>query len=150
MPKNFLKKIREEKGISQSKLASSVGVSKQLLSGFENGRSGVSNEVLGKIAKFLGVSSDYVLSGKNKGVVDGKDKENLAKAMSMAFDFYGEEFDKDTLIKIATQIYVLMVDFDDIRDDDGKIKSFKNHLAEDVANGLAAKCFLDSMFKKNN
>ena len=47
---NFLKKIREDKKIGQSELALRIGVSKQLLSGFENGRSGVSNEVLKKLA----------------------------------------------------------------------------------------------------
>jgi len=42
---NFLKKIREDKKIGQTELATRIGVTKQLLSGFENGRSGISNEV---------------------------------------------------------------------------------------------------------
>ena len=62
---NFLKKIREDKKIGQSELAVKIGVSKQLLSGFENGRSGISNEVLQKLADVLEVSSDAILTGKS-------------------------------------------------------------------------------------
>ena len=62
---NFLKKIREDKKIGQSELALRIGVSKQLLSGFENGRSGVSNEVLKKLAEALDVSPDAILIGKS-------------------------------------------------------------------------------------
>ena len=43
---NFLKKIRENKKIGQSELASKLGGRKQLLWGFENGRRGFSNKVL--------------------------------------------------------------------------------------------------------
>jgi transcriptional regulator with XRE-family HTH domain len=146
MSKNILKKIRKEKNISQIELANIAGVSKQLLSGFENGRSGISNDVLFKIANYLDVSSDYIITGKNKNIIDEQGKKILQKAMSIAFDFYGDEFDKETLIKISSEIYSLMVDFEEKYK---KLSSedFEEFLNNKIAVGLAAKCLLNSSKK---
>lgn len=143
MPKNFLKKIREEKKIGQTELALKVGVSKQLLSGFENGRSGVSNEVLRKLADALSVSPDAILSGKSQNPFDEKGRKKLTQAMTKTFNFYGDEFDKETTIKIATELYGLMVDFDEIKKEVAQ-KNFKKSLEEKIITGLAAQCFLNS------
>ena len=62
MPKNFLRQIREQKNIGQAELAQRIGVSKQLLSGFENGRSGVSHQVLRKIAELFQIAPDQKFS----------------------------------------------------------------------------------------
>ena len=95
---NFLKKIREDKKIGQSELATRIGVSKQLLSGFENGRSGVSNEVLKKLSEALDVSPDAILLGKSTKPFDDVGRRQLSEAMNMTFKFYGDEFDKDTIL----------------------------------------------------
>lgn len=139
---NFLKRIREERNIGQSELAEKVGVSKQLLSGFENGRSGISNEVLKKISDFLQVSIDTILSGKSSTPFDDKSRSQLSEAMRLTFKFYGDEFDKETIIKIATELYGLMVDFENLKVNSKK-EYFKNVLEEKIAQGLAAKCFLN-------
>jgi transcriptional regulator with XRE-family HTH domain len=138
---NFLKRIREERNIGQSELAEKVGVSKQLLSGFENGRSGISNEVLKKISDFLQVSTDTILNGKSSIPFDNKSRNQLSEAMRLTFKFYGDEFDKETIIKIATELYGLMVDFENLKVNSKK-EHFKKILEEKIAQGLAAKCFL--------
>ena len=138
---NFLKKIREDKNIGQSELASKIGVSKQLLSGFENGRSGVSNEVLKKLAEALDVSSDAILIGKSTKPFDDLGRKQLSEAMRMTFKFYGDEFDKDTIIKISTELYSIIVDFDELKND-AEREEFKKTLEEKIAIGLASKCFL--------
>jgi len=143
---NFLKRIREERNIGQSELAEKVGVSKQLLSGFENGRSGISNEVLKKISDFLQVSTDTILNGKSSIPFDNKSRNQLSEAMRLTFKFYGDEFDKETIIKIATELYGLMVDFENLKVNSKK-EYFKKILEEKIAQGLAAKCFL-SYFNK--
>jgi transcriptional regulator with XRE-family HTH domain len=143
---NFLKRIREERNIGQSELAEKVGVSKQLLSGFENGRSGISNEVLKKISDFLQVSTDTILNGKSSIPFDDKSRNQLSEAMRLTFKFYGDEFDKETIIKIATELYGLMVDFENLKVNSKK-EYFKKILEEKIAQGLAAKCFL-SYFNK--
>lgn len=143
---NFLKRIRKERNIGQSELAEKVGVSKQLLSGFENGRSGISNEVLKKISDFLQVSTDTILNGKSSTPFDDKSRNQLSEAMRLTFKFYGDEFDKETIIKIATELYGLMVDFENLKGDsngDSKKDFFKKILEEKIAQGLAAKCFLN-------
>jgi len=138
---NFLKKIREDKKIGQSELATKIGVSKQLLSGFENGRSGVSNEVLKKLSEALDVSPDAILLGKSNKPFDDVGRRQLSEAMNMTFKFYGDEFDKDTIIKISTELYGIIVDFDDLKNDSERDK-FKKSLEEKIAIGLASKCFL--------
>jgi len=139
---NFLKKIREDKKIGQSELASKIGVSKQLLSGFENGRSGISNEVLKKLADALDVSPDAILIGKSSKPFDEAGRKNLAEAMNMTFKFYGDEFDKDTIIKISTELFSIIVDFNQLKNDSER-ESFKKSLEDKIALGLASKCFLE-------
>lgn len=146
MSQNFLKQIREEKNISQSALAAKIGVTKQLLSGFEKGRSGVSNEVLCKLADVLGVTSDAILTGKSSRPFDEKGRQKLAEAMGLAFKIYGDQFDKDGLIKIATEIYGLMVDEDYAKGDLAK-KKLRESVEEKIFSGLAARAFLDSINK---
>ena len=141
MAQNFLKQIREAKNIGQSELAQKVGVSKQLLSGFEKGRSGISNEVLQKLSQELGVSGDTILSGKSSNPFDEKGRKKLAEAMNMVFEFYGNEFDKETIVRIATEVYGLMIDFDALNTKSAKIE-FRKLLEEKIAVGLAAKCLL--------
>lgn len=143
MRENYLKQIREQMNISQSVLAAKVGVTKQLISGFEQKRSGISNEVLRKISDVLGVSPDAILTGKSLKPFDESGRQKLTEAMSLAFKFYGDQFDKDFLIKIATEIYGLMIDFDFAKTDELKTK-FKNSLEEKVVLGLAAKALIDS------
>ncbi len=60
-----LKEIREERGISQIKLASAIGVSKAIVSLWENGlrEPTLSNLVL--LADFFGQSIDY-LAGRTE------------------------------------------------------------------------------------
>ena len=122
-------------------MASRIGVSKQLLSGFENGRSGISNEVLKKLAEALDVSSDAILIGKSTKPFDDLGRKQLSEAMRMTFKFYGDEFDKDTIIKISTELYSIIVDFDELKNDADR-EEFKKTLEEKIAIGLASKCFL--------
>jgi transcriptional regulator with XRE-family HTH domain len=138
---NFLKKIREDKKIGQSELAVKIGVSKQLLSGFENGRSGISNEVLQKLADALEVSSDAILTGKSIKPFSEIGRKQLSEAMNMTFKFYGDEFDRDTIIKVSTELYSIIVDFDELKNDADREK-FKKSLEEKIAIGLASNCFL--------
>ena len=138
---NFLKKIREDKKIGQSELAVKIGVSKQLLSGFENGRSGISNEVLQKLADALEVSSDAILTGKSTKPFNEIGRKQLSEAMNMTFKFYGDEFDRDTIIRVSTELYSIIVDFDELKNDADREK-FKKSLEEKIAIGLASNCFL--------
>lgn len=58
---NRIKKLRQEKNISQSALASYLGVTQQTVSAYESGDREPDLETLNKIADFFDVSVDYLL-----------------------------------------------------------------------------------------
>jgi transcriptional regulator with XRE-family HTH domain len=56
-----LKRIRTEKNISQSDIASSLGASRGFVSNIENGKTNPTLTTITKIAKAVGVSADELL-----------------------------------------------------------------------------------------
>ncbi len=56
-----LKQLREEKGFSQQDLADRADINKMLISKYETERSTPSMENLGKIAKALDITTDYLI-----------------------------------------------------------------------------------------
>lgn len=58
---NRIKKLRKESKIKQETLAQAAGIAAGFLSEVENGKKGVSMEVLGKLADYFDVSTDYLL-----------------------------------------------------------------------------------------
>lgn len=56
-----LKELREQKGLSQYKLADILGISQQRLSFYELGVNEPKNDMLTKIADYFGVTTDYLL-----------------------------------------------------------------------------------------
>lgn len=60
-----LKELREEKGLSQSQLAKLTHISQAAISLWEDGQRQPNAEVIIKMARFFGVSTDYIL-----GLVD--------------------------------------------------------------------------------
>lgn len=63
-----MKALRKAKDISIQKLAASVSMSPGYLSEVERGHSAVSGEKLARLAAELGVSADYLLSGRGEPV----------------------------------------------------------------------------------
>lgn len=59
----YVRKLREEKGLTQDQVAAKTGISYQFLSGMENGRENFSIDVLDSLARALGVSLTQVVSG---------------------------------------------------------------------------------------
>lgn len=58
------KKILEEKGIKTSDVARGIGVSNAILSDWKNGKTTPKTDTIKKIADYLGVSVDYLMTGK--------------------------------------------------------------------------------------
>lgn len=58
---SILKELRMEKGISQKKLATDIGVSIGLICYWETGQSEPTLSNIIKLAKYFGVTSDYLL-----------------------------------------------------------------------------------------
>lgn len=73
---NRIKEIRSKKGITQSELASYLGIAQNTLSYWENGKFDIDNVSLCKIADYFQVSVDYLL-GRDRDLVDTKDTLSL-------------------------------------------------------------------------
>lgn len=142
MSQNFLKKIREEKGVKASELARLVGVSRQNIYSYEQGV-GISNNVLIKIANALDVSANHILTGEESRSENAIKSEYLSKAMDMTYKFYeNDDLERSVMIKIATEIYNLIANYNKVKDSAHK-EIFEKSLQDKIIKGLAAKCFLE-------
>jgi len=56
-----LKELREEKGLSQTKLGEALGVDQTTISQYERGVREPNIQTIKKICDFFGVSADYLL-----------------------------------------------------------------------------------------
>lgn len=144
MPKNFLKQIRQEKGLRQADLARKTGLFKQNISDFEKGKQGFSKESLDKIADALDVSVNHILTGESDESLDKKSRARLEKAMTLA-GFY-VELGKETTIKIAAEIFNFLTAIDSCKSKSDQ-KKILNSLESKYITGLAAHCLINS--KKN-
>lgn len=61
-----LKKLRKEKRLTQGELASFLGISASAVGMYEQNRRSPSISDLSAIARFFGVSTDYLLENKNE------------------------------------------------------------------------------------
>lgn len=77
--KDRLKAARTDKGISQSKLATLVGVHVTNISRYERGENKPTASVLSKLADALGVSADFLMAGSTQDVANNSisDRELL-------------------------------------------------------------------------
>lgn len=65
-----IKKLRTEHDISQTQLAKELGVSKQSVSNWENDNIFPSIDMLTRIAKYFGVSCDYLLEMDSRILIE--------------------------------------------------------------------------------
>ena len=61
-----IREIRDKRGMTQDQLANQAKISKSFLSEIENNKRNVSSQALLRIAKILGASVDYLLTGESK------------------------------------------------------------------------------------
>ena len=70
-------KLRDEKGIKDSDVVKSTGITKSTFSDWKSGRSKPKNDKLQKIAEYFGVTVDYLMTGKEEA--KEKDPELTAR-----------------------------------------------------------------------
>ncbi len=73
-----LVKLRKERGITQQQFADKIGISVAALSYYETGKRTINIELLGKIANFFNVTSDYLLGLSDVRTVN-KDMQTACK-----------------------------------------------------------------------
>ncbi len=78
-----IKKLRQEKNVSQAALGKAVGVHEKHISRYERGISRPSMETLRKMAGFFGVSIDFLVS-EDISAIDNPNRDNEL------FDYFEE------------------------------------------------------------
>ena len=140
MPKNFLKEIRETKNISQVELARRIGVSKGHISKFEKGIFAVSFKVLNKIAETLDVSVEQIMTGEFKDSFDENHRMLLQDCVEMATDEFINDFEKKDILKIATMMFNIMLNYQNSKKNPESLENFMKKTHEKMYEGLASKC----------
>ncbi len=110
-----LKKLRNDLGITQKEAASKTGVNAKTLGGYENDVSTPDPETLQLLAKFYGVTSDYLISGEMGTLTDKKyTPKGSTKDYAKLDDFLetarlhfmdAKEEDMDKIMKCLQDVY---------------------------------------------
>lgn len=87
----ILKNLRKSRNLTQKELGAKIGLSKAVVSKYENGLGYPTYDVLIRIAQYFGVTTDYLL-----GVTSGKtvDVSNLTDSQINAIHQLIAEFNK--------------------------------------------------------
>lgn len=100
----LLKKLREEKGLTQSELGKKLGISPSTVGMYEQGRRVPDVPILKKMSAFFNVSIDYLLENVNHNVPTKmpKDLNKFLQQSEIIFD--GDTYnltdeDRDLVIK---------------------------------------------------
>ncbi|MBE6161088.1 MAG: helix-turn-helix transcriptional regulator [Firmicutes bacterium] len=92
-----LKKLRKEKGLTQSELGEMLGVGKSAICCYEKELRSPSSETIMDLVNVFAVSADYILGTDELGVVTiGKDKKHVS--MTKEEIKFIEELKKDKMV----------------------------------------------------
>ena len=97
---NRLKYLRTEKGENLEKVAEYLNVSIQTISNYENEKRDMTPDTIIKLAKYFGVSTDYLL-GKSD-IRNPEEIKNIPHANAGGLDTNGQ--DEEHLIELQRQI----------------------------------------------
>lgn len=70
-----LKALRNEKGVTQQELADAINISRSTIAGYEIDGKQPSYEVIGKLANFFSVSTDYLLGREDSSQRNGEESD---------------------------------------------------------------------------
>lgn len=77
-----LNKLREERNIPMSVMAEAVGTTKSAISRYENGKTEPGINILNDIAKYFGVTLDWLAGNGDINDVQFRDKEGYTNAVN--------------------------------------------------------------------
>ena len=97
-----LKELRKEKKLTQAKVAEALGITQQSYARWENGKVTPTSEKLAQIAKFYGVTTDYLL-GEQTAEVDLSNVELLFRMTSDGMTKEEQEVFKEELIEFMKE-----------------------------------------------
>jgi transcriptional regulator with XRE-family HTH domain len=146
--KNFLRKIREERNLTQDQLAKNAGITRCIISEFENGKHRPSPRTINKIAEALGCSYIFLMTGKedSKAATKKTSNENrqkyLIEAAKLTKEHYGNlGFSEELLMKISGYLSLIIEDYE------AASNTEKQHVIEENSE-LKAKSLASDIFLK--
>lgn len=146
--KNFLKRIREDSNLTQDQLAESSGVTRYIISEFENEKRRPSPRTINRLSEALGCSYIELMTGKDKSEknrrsVSSKDRSKyLEKAIDLTQkDCSKKDLDTELLMKISGYLSYLIEEYDFGSEQEKAeiIKKAKEQRAELLANEIFIK-----------
>lgn len=85
-----IKQLRTEKGITQQDLSDKLGITKSILSKYENGHREPGREILNSLADFFDVSVDYLLGRTDRKEIYILEKKDLPDELQdLGIDYIG-------------------------------------------------------------
>ncbi len=147
--KNFLKKIREDKNMTQEQLAEASGVTRYIISDFENGKRRPTPRTISRLAEALDCSYITLMNGGEKA--DDLEKKNLgqnrhlylSEAISLTQKYYsGKGFSEEMMMKISGSLSYLIEEYE-TSSTQAKIEMIQK-AEEQKAQLLANKIFLQT------
>lgn len=69
---NRIKDLREDRDLRQIDVAEAVGIDQRSLSNYETGKTNPDSETVIKLARFFGVTCDYLLGVSDSILIDNK------------------------------------------------------------------------------
>ena len=69
---NRIKDLREDRDLRQLDVAQAVGIDQRSLSNYETGKTNPDSETVIKLAKFFGVTCDYLLGVSDVNLLDNR------------------------------------------------------------------------------
>lgn len=143
--KNFLAKIRESRNLTQEQLAEISGVTRYIISDFENEKRRPSARTISRLSEALGCSYLELMTGKDdsenivKKKFSGDKQKYLEEAAALVKkSCSGKDFDIELVIKISGYLSDLLEEYDLSSDDEKKdfIKSAKETKARMIASDI--------------
>jgi len=149
--KNFLRKIREQKNLTQEQLSKASGVTRYVISEFENEKHRPSPRTINKIAEALGCSYIMLMTGKedvvNKKSASAEDRQKyLLESISLTQKFcINKQLDEELLMKISGYLSCVIEDYE-LASNDEKIKILEE-MQEYKAKSIAYEIFINQRKK---
>lgn len=69
---NRIKSLREDRDLRQIDVSNATGIDQRSLSNYENGKTSPDSYTIIKLAKFFGVTCDYLLGVSDRNFIDNK------------------------------------------------------------------------------
>ena len=83
---NRIKDLREDRDLRQLDVAQAVGIDQRSLSNYETGKTNPDSYAIIQLARFYGVSTDYLLGISDMNIHDMQDIANELKKISARLD----------------------------------------------------------------